>query len=159
MRELALGAELLAGGVEARLDLLGVVGAASDQPRAQRVLGGRRDEDPDGLWHGGGDLARALDLDLEHDRRAVAGAPLELRAQGAVAPARVARVLDEVAGLDAAGELAVVEEVVGDAVLLPRPRRASGRRDGELELWDALEQRPDERALADPGGAGDHDDA
>ena len=46
--------------------------------------------------------------------------------------------LEEVALEHAAVELDVVEEVVVDAVLLPRARRARGGRDGELELRDAL---------------------
>ena len=86
------------------------------------------------------------------------GALLELGAQRAVAAAGVLGVLEEVALDDAAVELGVVEEVVVRAVLLPRARRARGRGDGELELGHALEQRADERALADPGGAGDDED-
>ena len=66
--------------------------------------------------------------------------------------------LEEVALDHPAVELDVVEEVVVHAVLLARARRARGRGDGELELGHALEQRADERALADPGGAGDHED-
>ena len=38
MRELVLRAQLLAGGREAPLDLLGRVGAAADQARAQRLV-------------------------------------------------------------------------------------------------------------------------
>ena len=53
------------------------------------------------------DLARALDLDLEHAPAGrPRGAPLELGAQRAVAAAGVARVLDELARLDAPLELA-----------------------------------------------------
>jgi hypothetical protein len=67
-----------------------------------------------------------LDLDLEHDGHARRGAPLELRAQRAVAAARVRRVLDELPGAHARVELLVGEEVVVDAVALPRARaRAS----------------------------------
>jgi hypothetical protein len=68
-------------------------------------------------------------------------------------------VLDEVAGLHAAVELLVAEEVVGDALGLPRPRPPRGGGDRQLELGDALEQRADQRPLADPGGAGDDEDA
>ena len=66
--------------------------------------------------------------------------------------------LEEVPLDDAAIELRVVEEVVVHAVLLPRPRIAGGGGDGELELGHALEQVANERSLADPGGAGDHED-
>src|SRR5205814_1225600 len=51
------------------------------------------------------------------------------------------------------------EEVVVDAVDLARARGARGGRDAELELGHALAQRADERALADPRGAGDDEDA
>src|SRR6476661_6441710 len=138
VRELALGLELLAGGVEPRLDLVGVVGPAADEARPEGVLRRGRDEDPDGLGHRAGDLAGALDLDLQHDRGTRGRALLELGAEGSVAAAGVARVLDEVARVDAAGELVLTEEVVGDAVLLPRSGTARGGRHGELELGDAL---------------------
>ena len=79
------------------------------------------------------DLARALQLDLEHHRRAAAGAPLELRAQRAVAMSGVGRVLEELAERQPAVEVRLGEEVVGDAVLLPRPRRARRRRHRQAE--------------------------
>ena len=41
---------------------------------------------------------------------------------------------------------------------LALPRRARRGRDRQLELGHALEQRPDERSLADPGGSGEHGD-
>ena len=82
---------------------------------------------------------------------------LELRAQRAVAVAGVLGVLDEVAGRDAVVELLGREEVVVDAVLLARPRRARRRRDRQLERRDAVEQRPDQRPLADSGRARDHE--
>ena len=47
VRELVLRGELLLGGAQALLDLHGVVGAAADQPRAQRLARRRRDEDLD----------------------------------------------------------------------------------------------------------------
>ena len=50
-------------------------------------------------------LAGALGLDLEHDRVPRCGAPLELRAQGAVAATGVDGVLDEVTCVDAALEI------------------------------------------------------
>ena len=68
------------------------------------------------------------------------------------------RVLEEVSLDDATIELGVIEEVVVHAVLLPRPRLAGGGGDGELQLGHALEQVANERSLADPGGAGDHED-
>ena len=96
-RELRLGGELLARRPEAALDLLGVVGAAPDQARAQRLERRRRDEDLHRLGHRLAHLARALDLDLEHDRDARRHAALELRAQRPVAVAGVVGVLDELA--------------------------------------------------------------
>ena len=80
------------------------------------------------------DLPRALDLDLQHDRLAGGGAALELRAQRPVAAAGVLGVLDERALGDEPIEVGVAQEVVVDAVLLARPRRARRRRDAQPEL-------------------------
>ena len=96
-RELVLGGQLLARGAQARRDLLGVLGAAADEPGAQRVLRRRGDEDLDRLGHRVADLAGALDLDLEHDRVPAGDRAVELGAQRAVAAAAVLGVLDEVA--------------------------------------------------------------
>ena len=57
------------------------------------------------------------------------------------------------AAVEAAYEVVASEELVPDGVLVTRPRRAGGGRDRQLELGDALEQRPDQRALADPEGS------
>jgi hypothetical protein len=83
---------------------------------------------------------------------------LELLAQRAVAAAGVLGPLDELAGGDALLELLLGEEVVVDALRLPRPRLARGGRDAQGELGQPLAQQPDERALADPRGAGDDED-
>ena len=102
---------------------VGVVGAAADQARRAAPPRRRRDEDLHRLGHRLAHLARALDLDLQHDRDARrAMRSLELGAQRAVAAAGVLGVLDELAGRDAPLELLVGEEVVVDAVLLARPR-------------------------------------
>src|SRR5205085_9165272 len=71
---------------------------------------------------------------------------------------RVAGVLDELARGHPAVELLLVEEVVVDAVALAGPRGARGGRHRQLQPGDALHQSADERALADPRGAGDHED-
>ena len=126
-------------------DLLGVVGAAALEPLAQRLLRRRRDEDPDRVGHRALDLARALHLDLEHDRRAAAGALRELRAQRAVAAAGVLGVLEEVALDDAAVELRVVEEVV----VARRPLR----RCAACASWPTPRARAPERARAVRGSA------
>ena len=118
----------------------------------------RRDEDPHRLGHRLAHLARALHLDLEHHGDPARDAPVELGAQRPVAPARVAGVLDELAGRRARSNSAS-EEVVVDAVLLARPRVARGGRHRQLELRDPLEQAADQRALADPRGSGDDEDA
>ena len=52
----------------------------------------------------------------------------------------------------------VVEEVVVDPVRLPQPRLTRRRRDGQLELGNAVEQRADQRSLADPRRPGDDED-
>ena len=115
----------------------------------QRLLARRRDEDLDGIGQRRADLARALDLDLEHHGVAALEPLLELGAERPVAAARVARVLDELARLCAPLELFVGEEVVVDARRLARARAPRGRGDRELELGDALEQLADQRSLAD----------
>src|SRR5207245_1768207 len=102
-------------------------------------------------------LTRALHLYLEDDRDPGGDAALELGAQRPVAIARVRRVLDEVARGDAVLELARGEEVIRDPVPLARPRWPGRRRDRQLERRDPVEQRPDQGALADAGGAGDHE--
>src|SRR5215210_635761 len=157
--ELVLGVELRLGRAQARVDLLGVVRAAAHEPRAQRLARRGRDEHLERLGHRLAHLPGALDLDLEHDRLAGAQPPLELGTQRAVPAAGVGGVLDELARVDAALEIRVVEEVVVDAVLLARPRAARGRRDAEAELRHALAQRPDQGALADARGTGDDEDA
>ena len=91
------------------------------------------------------DLARALDLDLEHDRRALRGALVELGAQRAVAAAGVLGVLEEVALDDAAIELDVVEEVVVRR-RAPRPGAARG-------WWRRRRARARARARAACGSA------
>ena len=53
------------------------------------------------------DLARSLQLDLEHHGPLSGGTLVELGAKRAIAPAGVARVLDELAGSDAPLELLV----------------------------------------------------
>src|SRR5207302_9281994 len=102
---------------------------------------------------------RSLHLDLEHHWRARAQALLELRAQRAVAAPGIVRVLDERALGHVAVELIAREEVVVDAIALARARRARGRRHGELESVQALHQPADQRPLADPRGARDHEHA
>ena len=144
--------QLALGDREAPFDLLRVVGAAADEPLAQRLLGRRDDEDLHRRGQRPAHLARALHLDLQHDRDAGSRAPLQLGAQRAVAATGVGGVLDERARLDLAVELLVAEEVVVDAVDLARPRLARRRRDGQLQLGDAREQAADQRPLADAGG-------
>src|SRR5215218_7935475 len=138
MAELVLGGELLTRGLEAARDVFRRVGPAADEPGLERLLARGRDEDLGRLGHRLADLARALDLDLEQHRGVAGASPLELVAEGSVAPAGVAGVLDEVAAVHARLELVVGEEVVVDAVLLPRPGSARRRRNGELELGHAL---------------------
>src|SRR5689334_18453780 len=159
MGELVLGRQLLLGDAQAGRDLLVVVGASPDQARAQRLERRRGDEDLYGLGQRGPDLAGALDLDLEDDGMPGLGTALELAVQGAVTTARVDRVLDELAGLDAALEVRVVEEVVVDTVLLAGARRARRGRDAELEFRHALAQGADQRALADARRTRDDEDA
>ena len=102
---------------------------ASSVPRpisrvAQRLLARRRDEDLHGLGHRLADLARALDLDLEHHRaaarRGAARGPSAACRSAGPSSARARRTRP---ARDAALELLVVEEVVVDPVRLAGPRR------------------------------------
>src|SRR3954451_9096345 len=63
--ELVLGSELDPGGVQARLDHLGRLGAASTQPPLELRPARRGQEDEQAVWHQLPDLARALYLDLQ----------------------------------------------------------------------------------------------
>jgi hypothetical protein len=67
-------------------------------------------------------------------------------------------VLEEVALEHAPVELGLGQEVVVDAVLLARARRARGGRHRQLQLGHPLQQRPDQGPLADAGGTRDHED-
>ena len=139
-------------------DLGGVVGAAPDQASAQRLARRRRDEDLHRVGQRSADLPRALRARSRapraRRRRCGARAPRAASRSGApsTSPARRTRRHRR------AGELRVVEEVVVDALALPRARRARRGRDAELELGHPLAQEPDERALADARGPGDDED-
>ncbi len=85
-------------------------------------------------------------------------APLDLGAQGSVAVAAVGSVLEKVVFVGTARELLAAEEVVVDAVALALARSPGRRRGRELELGQALAQDANQRALADPRGAGDDED-
>src|SRR5919108_2342601 len=54
-------------------------------------------------------------------------------------------------------ELLVRKEVVVDPVPLPRPGRPGGRRHRQVEVRYAIEQVPDQGALAHTGRTGDHE--
>ena len=94
-----------------------------------------------------------------------AGQPLRERlldglARGAVAgPLVHDRPLEQLAALDHRVELVVGDEPVVDAVLLPGPRRARGRRDREPHLGVPPAYVGRDGALADGRGAGEHDEA
>jgi hypothetical protein len=90
-------------------------------------------------------LAGALDVDLEHDsaRRA-----LQLAPERPVAVARIDGMLEELAGLDAAVEIGLAQEVVVDPVDLAWTGVARGRRDGQLEARNPLQEPFYERSLA-----------
>jgi hypothetical protein len=89
---LVLGRQLALGHRQPAGDLLLVLGAAADQACSQRVERGRLDEHLHRLGERLAHLARALQLDLEHEP--ILG-PLELGTQRAVAVAGVLRVFEE----------------------------------------------------------------
>ena len=84
VRELAGGSELGLGDQQAALDGSSVVGAAADQARRSVSSEGGLMKMRTASGIVSLDLARALDLDLQDDRRAVGRALLELGAQRAV---------------------------------------------------------------------------
>ena len=150
--------ELLAREADPLADLALALARPLAQP-ALELRDRRGDEDRHGARHVLLHVERALRLELEDGDAPVAGDPVDLGAQRAVALARdVGDVLEEVALVDAADELGVGEEPVLAPVLLALAAQAGGRRDRDLELGHALEQGLDERALAGPRGAGDHED-
>ena len=100
-------------------------------------------------------LAGALHVDLEDDS---ARRPLELAPQRPVAVARVHGVLQELAGLDAAVEVRLAEEVVVHPVDLARAGLAGGRGNGQLEAGNPLQEPLYERPLADARGPRDDQD-
>src|SRR5258708_23544608 len=126
--ELVARTELLLGDPHPLPHHAFVVGAAPDEPQPQSLERRRRDEDLDRLRQRRANLARPLDLDLEHDGAARGGAALKLGAQRPVTVTGVAGVLDELARSDTAVELLRAQEVVIDAVALARPRRSGRRR-------------------------------
>ena len=133
------------------------------RPRAQpalELLERRRDEDRDRARRAPRLTSSApFDLELEHRRRALGRDAVDLRAQRPVARGPTNSTCSrKLAGGDAARELLVAQEPVLDAVLLARPLLARRRRDGELELREAREQRTDERALPGSGWPGDDED-
>src|SRR4029077_17715811 len=65
--------------------------------------------------------------------------------------------LQEPAGLDHVVELAAVDEVVVTTLVLTWPRPPGGGRDGQLQVGQSGQQPGDDRALADPRRAGEHD--
>src|SRR5262249_54721724 len=127
MGELVLCGELRLRRPQSLLDLLGGVGSPRLEPFAEGGGGGWGDEDLHRLRLGVPDRARPLDLDLEDDRAAVGELALDLLAKRPVLVPAVARVLQELAGLDPAIELLRGEEVIVAAVDLALPRRP-GRR-------------------------------
>ena len=111
------------------------------------------DEDRDGARNLALHLLRPFELELEHADTAVGRDPVHLAAEGAVALARdVLHVLEEVAILDSLDERLLAEEPVLAPLLLPRALRPCRRRDGDLELGDALDELADQRALAGAEG-------
>ena len=77
-------------------------------------------------------------------------------ARGAVAVARELGPLEQLAAGDQPVELVVVDEVVVDAVHLARARRRVVTDTDIQTSGRVLPQFRDDRALADPGGAGEH---
>src|SRR5215210_1763297 len=164
MLELVPGAELSPSDLEPLLDLPGGVAATPDEPGTQSLEGWRRDEHLESVGERGPHLPRSLHLDLQHEPAdapggVVASGPrsraLDLRAGGAVAVARVGRVLQERVGGDPPLELLGRQEPVVAPVDLARTLRPCRGRDRKLEPRKAFAQGAYQRALPDPRRAGD----
>ena len=134
------------------LDLLGVVGAAADEARAQRLERRRRDEDLHRLGHRRrGPGARPGPRSRARPGAPARGPALELGAQRPVAAARVRRRARRTRRpATRALELRVGEEVVVDAVLA-RPAAAPRVVADTLSSSSGMRSRSaaDQRALAD----------
>ena len=91
MGELVARGQLLLGDRQATLDLLAAVGAPSDQACAQCLQGRRSDENLHSLGHRGTNLARSLNLDLEHDRDSLPRRAAQARCAGSRSGGRRSR--------------------------------------------------------------------
>src|SRR6478672_8654261 len=156
--ELALGGQLGPRGLEPALALGLALGATADEAAYELVPRRRLEEDEQRVGHRLAHLAGALEVDLEHRRVARGQREVDRAAGRAVAGGLVDhRPLEQVALLDHRVELLVGDEPVVDAVLLARPRRAGGRRDGQPDLGVSTTYVRGDGALADRGRAGEHD--
>ena len=117
--------ELLAGERDPLLDHAGALGRALAEP-ALELLDRRGDEDRERVLDPALDAQRALRLELEQRRLALAPEAVDLGVQRPVAVADVVDPLEELARLDPPVELGAVEKPVVHAVLLAGTlRRAS----------------------------------
>src|SRR6478735_3137277 len=158
--ELTLGRQLGPRGLEATLPLGLGLGAPADEATYELLPRRRLEEDEQRLRHRLADLARALEVDLQH--RGVPGRQGQVdRTPGsAVAGGLVHhRPLQQVALGDHRVELGVGDEPVVHAVLLARAGRTRGGGHGDPDLWMGLAHRSGHRALADGRGAGEDDQA
>ena len=159
--ELVLGGQLDLRGAQAPGALLGLLGAAADEPLDEFVPARRQQEHQGRRRLRGAHLARALQIDLEQHRaaRPASAASIGRRGRAVAEPVVHGRVLEQLAVGDEAVELGVVDEVVVLAVDLARPRRrgSSPRPRGGSRGGASLMLRGD-GALADRGRPGEHDE-
>jgi hypothetical protein len=150
--------QLVARELEPLLDLALALGGTLAQPPLVLFEARRPDEDRDRSGDALRDCQCAFGLEIEQRDAACVEDPVDLRAQRAIAVARVLDVLEEGALRGPALELLLAQEVVVDAVGLPLPAPPGGRRDRDLELGEAGKDALDERSLPRARWSRDDDD-
>src|SRR5215216_4966693 len=138
-------------------DLAGALGGTGTEPALE--LGDVcRDEEGDAAVDLVLDTPRAVDLELEDTDLALGRDPVHLGRERAVAAAHELHVLEKRPRLDPLDELSFPEEPVLPPVRLVRALRTRRRGDGDLELRVPFHEPLDQRSLAGPARAGDHED-
>ena len=148
--------ELHLGPQQPLLDLVRAVGAPLGEAALQLRPAGRGDEDAHRVRPFAAHLDGALDLDVQDHVPPLVHGLVHEPLGGAIEVPHVLRVLQELVLGDPLPEGVHVQEVVVDAVDLPRPGLPRRGGHGKIQVRPGLQQGLEHRALAHAGGAGDH---
>ena len=135
------------GGVETELEGLRGLGAATHEPLTQDIERRRLDENENRLGEALLDGQGPLDVDLQDEGLPGGQVALDLAGKRAVTMVVHLRPLDEVAGLDARGELIVGQEIVIDAVHLTGAWAPRGSGNRQAQAGDPIAHARDKSAL------------